>query len=98
MRYRDSSWSTLRAGLWPADRAGLQSRPLKPDLKGWTASGWAYVGGTVARVKPDATAYWNRAAQWDLLLAGAWFEHAQDQHNAAALRDLRRQLLAACAA
>jgi len=45
-------------------------------------------GGAVARVKPQATAYWNRSAEWDLLLAGAWFDHTQDQHNAAVLRDM----------
>ncbi len=50
--------------------------------------GLGMCGGAVARVKPDATAYWNRDAQWDLLLAGAWFDHSQDQHNAAVLRDL----------
>ena len=57
----------------------------------WLGSiGLGLCGGAVARVKPDATAYWNRAAQWDMLLAGAWADHAQDQHNAAALRDLWR--------
>ncbi len=50
--------------------------------------GFGLCGGAVARVKPDATAYWNRAAQWDLLLAGVWADHTQDQHNAAVLRDL----------
>ncbi len=44
--------------------------------------------GAVARVKPEATAYWNRGAQWDLLLAGVWSDHTQDQHNAAVLHDL----------
>ncbi len=46
------------------------------------------LAGSVARVKPDATAYWNRSAQWDLLLSGVWSDHSQDQHNAAVLRDL----------
>ncbi len=46
------------------------------------------LAGSVARVKPDATAYWNRASKWDLLLSGVWSDHTQDQHNAAVLRDL----------
>jgi FAD/FMN-containing dehydrogenase len=50
--------------------------------------GFGQCAGAVARIKPDATAYWNREAQWDLLLAGAWADHSQDQHNAAVLRDV----------
>ena len=50
--------------------------------------GFGLCAGAVARIKPDATAYWNREARWDLLLAGAWADHSQDQHNAAALRDV----------
>ncbi len=50
--------------------------------------GFGQCAGAVARIKPDATAYWNREAQWDLLLAGVWSDHSQDQHNAAVLRDL----------
>ena len=29
-------------------------------------------GGAISRVKPDATAYWNRAASHTVLLAGVW--------------------------
>jgi FAD/FMN-containing dehydrogenase len=50
--------------------------------------GFGMCAGAVARVKPEATAYWNRNAQWDLLLAGVWFDHSKDQHNAAVLHDL----------
>ena len=50
--------------------------------------GFGLCAGAVARIKPEATAYWNRAAQWDLLLAGVWSDHSQDQHNAAVLHDL----------
>ena len=35
----------------------------------------------MARVKPEATAYWNRLAQFDLLLDGAWVERSQDKEN-----------------
>jgi FAD/FMN-containing dehydrogenase len=52
------------------------------------AIGGGNLGGAVARVKPEATAYWNRSAQWDVILFGAWSDHAQDGRNAQALRDL----------
>jgi FAD/FMN-containing dehydrogenase len=43
--------------------------------------GFGHLGGAVARVKPTATAYWNRLAQFDLILNGFWSERAQDQQN-----------------
>ena len=46
------------------------------------------VGGQVARVKPTATAYWNRDAQYEFLLVGAWMDHSQDEHNVAVMRDV----------
>ena len=46
------------------------------------------LGGAVQRVKPHETAYWNRLAQLDLLMFGAWTDHSQDAHNAQVLRDL----------
>jgi FAD/FMN-containing dehydrogenase len=45
------------------------------------------IGGAVARVKADATAYWNRAAQYELILIGVWADHTQDEQNVAAMRD-----------
>jgi hypothetical protein len=50
--------------------------------------GIALLGGAIARVKPDATAYWNRMAHLDLLMFGVWADHTQDEHNAQTLRDL----------
>jgi len=50
--------------------------------------GLGTLGGAVARIKPEATAYWNRSAQWDLLLFGVWSDHTQDARNAQVLRDL----------
>jgi hypothetical protein len=50
--------------------------------------GLGTLGGAIARVKLEATAYWNRQAQWDLILAGVWFDHARDTPNAALLRDM----------
>jgi len=45
-------------------------------------------GGAVARIKPDATAFWNRGAQYELILDGLWADHSQDPHNIAVLRDM----------
>ena len=39
-------------------------------------------------MKPDATAYWNRQAQWDLIMFGVWADHSQDQRNANVMREL----------
>jgi hypothetical protein len=50
--------------------------------------GLGMLAGATARIKPEATAYWNRNSQWDLIIAGAWSDHTQDQRNAAVLRDL----------
>jgi FAD/FMN-containing dehydrogenase len=50
--------------------------------------GLGSLGGAISRVKPDATAYWNRMSQWDLLMFGVWADHTQDEHNAQTLRDL----------
>ena len=50
--------------------------------------GFGTLAGAVARVRPDATAYWNRNAQWDLLLDGVWSDHSQDERNARVLREL----------
>jgi len=50
--------------------------------------GFGPIGGEVARVKPDATAYWNRQAQYEFLLIGAWVDHSQDEHNIAVMRDI----------
>ncbi len=55
----------------------------------WLAEvGMGPVGGQVARVKPTATAYWNREAQYEFLFIGAWMDHSQDEHNIAVMRDL----------
>jgi berberine-like enzyme len=50
--------------------------------------GFGPIGGQVARIKPDATAYWNRDAQFELLLIAAWMDHAQDRHNVDVMRDI----------
>ena len=46
------------------------------------------LGGAVTRVKPEATAYWNRQSQWDLLMFGVWSDHTQDDRNVQVLRDV----------
>jgi len=50
--------------------------------------GLGTLAGATARIKPDATAYWNREAQWDLIVFAVWADHSQDQRNAAVMRDL----------
>ena len=50
--------------------------------------GFGAAAGAVARVKPDATAYWNRNAHSELILIGVWADHSQDEHNVAVMRDL----------
>lgn len=49
---------------------------------------YSALGGAAARVKPTATAYWNREAKFDILMTGSWFDHSKDAHNTAVLRDL----------
>jgi hypothetical protein len=52
------------------------------DAPPWIGEiGFGQLGGAMARVKPDATAYWNRAAQYDLLIEGAWGDRSQDRKN-----------------
>jgi hypothetical protein len=43
--------------------------------------GLGQLGGAMARVRPEATAYWNRLAQYDLILDGFWADRAQDRQN-----------------
>ena len=50
--------------------------------------GFGPIGGQVARVKPDATAYWNRDAAYELLLGASWLDHSHDEHNIAVMRDI----------
>ena len=50
--------------------------------------GFGQLGGAMARVKPGATAYWNRLAKYELLLEGAWPERSQDEKNLQAGRSL----------
>ncbi len=44
------------------------------------------VGGAVSRVKPDATAYWNRTATYDFMIDSDWMDRAQDKANIEAVR------------
>jgi hypothetical protein len=55
----------------------------------WVAEiGFGQLGGAVARVKPDATAYWNRQAKYELILEGVWPDRSQDEANVKAGRSL----------
>jgi len=40
--------------------------------------GFSPMGGAVARVKPDATAFWNRNSNYMVMLHGAWMDPALD--------------------
>jgi len=46
------------------------------------------MGGAVARVRPDATAYWNRSATYAVLISDEWTPGRESEGNRAALRDL----------
>ena len=48
--------------------------------------GFGQLGGAMARVKPEATAYWNRTAKYDVLIDGAWADRSQDRQNVEAGR------------
>jgi FAD/FMN-containing dehydrogenase len=43
--------------------------------------GIGQLGGAMARVRPEATAYWNRLAQYEVILDGAWTDRSQEQQN-----------------
>jgi FAD binding domain/Berberine and berberine like len=85
----------VKTGFLPAIPDNLISEIIHAANNGppWMqAIGLGALAGVAARVKPEATAYWNRSSQWDLLLSGAWTDHTQDQHNAVVLRDLWKGL------
>ncbi len=54
--------------------------------------GLGQLGGAISRVKPDATAYWNRLAQFEMLLNGAWTDRAQDEEYVAVGRRIWQSL------
>ncbi len=51
-------------------------------------TGFGDMGGAVARVKQEATAYWNRPAKYDLLSTVQWTDPAKDEEGGKAARDL----------
>jgi FAD/FMN-containing dehydrogenase len=46
------------------------------------------MGGAVARVRPDATAYWNRGATYALLVSDEWTPGPESEADRAALHEL----------
>jgi FAD/FMN-containing dehydrogenase len=46
------------------------------------------VGGAIARVAPNATAYWNRHATWDAMLYGDWTNGGQAERYTRALDEV----------
>lgn len=59
-----------------------QSRLIRRSFGGERAIVLIQVGGAVERVKPDATAYWNRRAQYNMELSAAWDDRSQGARNA----------------
>lgn len=59
--------------------ASLRQYGVAPPWLGELGIG--QLGGAMARVRPEATAYWNRSAQYDLMIDGFWSDRAQDQEN-----------------
>jgi FAD/FMN-containing dehydrogenase len=51
-----------------------------------------HLGGAVARVKPDATAFWNRAAYHDLAVWASWENPADSARMIADVRSFWRRL------
>jgi FAD/FMN-containing dehydrogenase len=52
------------------------------DAPAWLGElGIGQLGGAMGRVKPEATAYWNRLSQYELILEGFWPDRAQDKQN-----------------
>jgi FAD/FMN-containing dehydrogenase len=51
-------------------------------------SAFQQMGGAVARVKQDATAYWNRHAKYDYLGGTQWADAAQDDLGGKVARDM----------
>jgi FAD/FMN-containing dehydrogenase len=81
----------VRSGFLDGFSDGLVSDMVHAMANGpeWlNGVGGGAIAGAVARVRPEATAYWNRSAQWDILLFGVWSDHSQDAHNAQALREI----------
>ena len=50
--------------------------------------GFGHLAGAISRVKPEATAYWNRMATHDILLQGVWGDRSQDENIVRAGREL----------
>ena len=51
-----------------------------------------HLRGAVARVKPDATAYWNRDAYHDVAVWAAWDDRADNERNVATVRAFFKKL------
>jgi FAD/FMN-containing dehydrogenase len=49
-------------------------------------AGFSQMGGAIARVKPEATAFWNRRAKYDFLNDVSWNDSAKDEEARNAAR------------
>lgn len=57
---------------------------LPADLD--VSAGLDQMAGAMARVAPQATAFWNRPAQYDFLINGTWLDHTRSEQFIAAIR------------
>ncbi|HUI59689.1 MAG TPA: FAD-binding oxidoreductase, partial [Steroidobacteraceae bacterium] len=51
-------------------------------------AGFSQMGGAIARVKQDATAFWNRPAKYDSIVDVSWSDSAKDEEARKAARDV----------
>jgi FAD/FMN-containing dehydrogenase len=51
-------------------------------------AGFSQMGGAIARVKPEATAFWNRGAKYDFLNDVSWNDSAKDEEARNAARSV----------
>lgn len=53
---------------------------------------FAHVGGAISRVKPDATAFWHREPNHEVILIGFWDEPAGAEHTIQSVRGVWRPI------
>jgi FAD/FMN-containing dehydrogenase len=88
VRLQSAADETFRHGIKMYERSGFVRRiepQLIDDILERLAAGnlpaaqviFAHQGGAIARVRPEATAFWHRDAQHSLLIQGHWTDEAE---------------------
>lgn len=62
----------------------FEALPVDLDV----SAGMDQMAGAMARVPPDATAFWNRHAQYDFLINGNWADHTRSEQHIADIHAL----------